>query len=347
MNVAAMSKAKRWPLPEPESPHKKLKSSTSTSSTDHLIQQALGHLSTSRQELKGVFRTLGQVPVDTFEDELVVAKTQLKKGLMDMKRTQLALEESCLVPLKVRQEQKQDVGVGGSSSGERNSTVRVNTVSGDQEAEDNNSNGNEIWLKEQQVFDTIIETELKVFLARVQGIREARRQTRKMKNTALSTATIGSGSGSGRSVVPVVASDPETEINNLRMLCDALVRGDELERELDISQRQLIKTRQELRQVTERLKEVERQAGALQEVRRGEIGEMRDKVRAFALEVIDAQADLNWAKDRLEDLEYALDEKELSGAELQEAHWTLRWTRDELKMALEKLQEAHEQLEDI
>ncbi|KAG0032419.1 hypothetical protein BGZ81_010957 [Podila clonocystis] len=346
MNVAAMSKAKRWPLPEPESPHKKLKSSTSTSSTDHLIQQALGHLSTSRQEFKGVFRTLGQVSVDTFEDELVVvAKTQLKKGLIDMKRSQLALEESCLVPLKVRQEQEQDVGVGGSSSGERNRTVRVNTVSGDQEAEDSNNNGNDIQLTEQQVFDNIIETELKVFLARVQGIRKARQQTRKMKNTALSTATMGSGSG--RSVVPLVASDPETEINDLRMLRAALERGDELERELDISQRELIKPRQELRQVTERLDEVERQAGALQDERRGEIGEMRDKVRAFALEVINAQADLNLVKDRLEELEYLLDEKELSREDLQAALWTLRWTRDELKKALEKLQEAHEQLEEI
>lgn len=314
----------------------------------------MGHLGNSRQELKGAFRTLGQVSVDTLENGLEAAKIQLKKGLLDMKRSQLALEESCLLSLKVKQEQEQDIGVGGSFSGGRNWGVRVNTANEVQEAESSNNSDGEIPLREQQEFDAMIETELEVFLARLQDIREARRQTWTMETTATATATTSTAytiTGVRPVVpeiaVPVVARDAEDELNDLRMLRDALACGDELEHELDVAQRELIDARHELLHVTERLEEAERQANALQAVWRGEVDEMRDQVRTVAFEVIDAQGDLNWAKDQLEDLEYVLDEGEVSGAELQEVQWTLRWARDEMENALGTLGEAQQLLEEI
>ncbi|KAG0069736.1 ERAD-associated protein [Podila epicladia] len=143
-DVAVIGKATRR-LPEPESPHKKPRLSIIPTplTTDHLIQQAMDLLSSSQQDLEGAFDLLGQVSVATLEHELQVVKIHLRKSLLDMKRSQLAFEESCLLSsLKVKQKQDQNVDIGGPSGG-RNGIMAVNnTVNGDQEVEDSNNNNN-------------------------------------------------------------------------------------------------------------------------------------------------------------------------------------------------------------
>ncbi|KAG0069735.1 hypothetical protein BGZ92_004620, partial [Podila epicladia] len=87
------------------------------------------------------------------------------------------------------------------------------------------------------------------------------------KTTATTSTTATATTGSGRSVVPVVhvvVNDPETELKDLRMLRDALARGNETQRELDVARRTLIDTRLELRHVADRLELAESHAGDLQ-----------------------------------------------------------------------------------
>ncbi|KAF9379998.1 hypothetical protein CPC16_010505 [Podila verticillata] len=358
--LAAVNKTKRGPMPEPESQHKKPKPSTETSTTAtttdaHFIQPALDQLSSSRQQLKGAYKALGQVSVRTLphapeeaaytiESELEAIKHQLRRGLVNMKRSQLTLEESCILSRAVKREQNDECP---SCSGSRNIVARV-------EVRDGDSTGG---ILGEQDFDALIESELEACLVRVRDMRAARRHS----TTITTTTTTTTGRERVAPAVPVVVTnDTEAELNDLRMLRDALARGDELEHELEVAQRELIEARVERQQEADRHagevlelqeeidrleEEADRHAGEVLE-QRGELEQVRGQAREIAVEMREALATLNWAKNRLEDVEYALDDKEeISAAELDDAHWTLRDARETLGKTLKVLEGAQDHLD--
>ncbi|KAF9367549.1 hypothetical protein CPB97_005624, partial [Podila verticillata] len=297
---------------------------------------ALDQLRSSRQELKGAYKALGQVSARTLphapekaaytiESELEVIKHQMRRGLVNMKRSQLTLEESCMLSRAVKREQGVDECPSGSGS--RNIIARV-------EVHDEDSTG-EVLGK--QDFDAFIESELEAFLVRVRDMRAARRHS---TTTTTTTTTTMTGRRRVAPVVPVVAAnDTEAELNDHWMLRDALARGDELEHELAVTQRELIEAR------AERQQEADRHAGEVLE-QRGELERVRGQAPEIAMEMGDALATLKWAKDRLGDVEYALDDKdEISAAELEDVHWTLRDAREELGKTLEVLKWTRDRLE--
>lgn len=321
-----------------------------------MIRQALEQLRSSRQELKGAFQALDQVSVRflphapeeaayTIESELETIKTRLRRGLTNMKRSQLTLEGLCMLSQTVKREKS--VNECPSSSGSRNIIARVDVYEEDSTDK----------ILGEIDFAVLIESELESFLARVRDMRAARHST-----TTTTTTTMGRGRVTPlMPVVPMLtANNAETELNDLRMLRDALARGDELEHELEVAQRELIEDRAERRQEADRHagevlelqekndrleEEADRHAGEVLE-QRGELEQVRGQAREIAVEMHEALETLNWAKNRMENVEYALDDKEeVSAAELENAHWTLRDAREELEKTLEVLEGAQDHLE--